>query len=111
MVRSETPSCSAASLLVISSRPDTIQGSNAARQRVKDWHILTFPDTCCEKCLDSTDGVGTRAHCTRLAQTQHEPDLHAAPQSARAGNESIVDSHPAAVRDLAVQTSCHRTPR
>jgi hypothetical protein len=47
MVRTETPSCSAASLLVISSRPDTVAGSNAVRQGVKDWHILTFPDTSC----------------------------------------------------------------
>src|SRR5215211_444648 len=45
MVRSETPSCSAASVLVSSSRPDTVEQSDAARQRVKHWHVLTFPDT------------------------------------------------------------------
>ena len=45
MVRRETPSCSAASLLVSSSRPDTAEESNSARQRVKHWHVLTLSDT------------------------------------------------------------------
>jgi hypothetical protein len=45
MVRSETPSCSAASLLVSSSRPDTAEESNPTRQPVKHWHVLTFTDT------------------------------------------------------------------
>jgi hypothetical protein len=60
MVRTETPSCSAASLLVISSRPDTVEGSNAARKRVKRWHGLTFPDTSWEK---SRRFLERRARC------------------------------------------------
>ena len=38
-----------------SSRPDTIAGSNPARERVKKWHVLTSSDTNCEKRRDSSN--------------------------------------------------------
>jgi hypothetical protein len=68
-VRRETPSCSAASLLVISSRPDTLEESNSAHQRVKHWHVLAFPDTTLGECGDSSnEGIRCAVDLTTLTR-------------------------------------------
>jgi Arc/MetJ-type ribon-helix-helix transcriptional regulator len=68
MVRTETPSCSAASLLVKSSRPDTVAGSNPAPEPVKKWHVLTSSDTNCGKPRDSSS---SEVRCRLVPQRHH----------------------------------------